>query len=110
MPAVYDVRNEHERYAQGVHRTLTVADYVSVPTGAFFVNFSRFRDTSRWVTVDRKKPFEVARKGKAGMGWTNYGWFYTLDAAAAKARALDKEEWMKGNAAKTKADFDAIKG
>lgn len=104
MPAVYDVRDEAERYAQGSHRTLTVADWLKVPTGAFFVYF---RENQTRPNLKRKKPFGVAYKGAL---WTNCGWFHTLDQAAAKARALDKEKWMKANAAKTEADFDAIKG
>jgi hypothetical protein len=81
MTKIYDIRNDVERQTQGTRERLTVLDYPKVPVGHFFINHSNFRDTSRWVHVERKRPFEVARKGSAGAGWTTYGWYKTLDLA-----------------------------
>lgn len=89
MKKIYDIRGEFNRTTQGEHARLTVAD--RVPVGAILVNYSAFRDTSRWTHVDRKKPFEVAIKGRVGEGWQTRGWYKTLDAAVKAAEKLANE-------------------
>jgi hypothetical protein len=88
MGKVYDIRNLVNRGVHGVHASLTIRDYTKVPVGAVFISFSQYRDTSRWVTVERKRPFEVAIKAKTGDGWYNHGWFKTLEAAVKAAEKL----------------------
>lgn len=85
MTKIYDIRSEHYVKEQGTHPALTALDYPKVPVGALFVSHNKFRDTSRWTHVERKRPFEVAKKGKPGMGWVTIGWYKTLEHAVKAA-------------------------
>jgi hypothetical protein len=89
MRLIYDMRGEFNRKEKGEHPRLTIA--TRIPVGAVFISYSAFRDTSRWVHVERKKPFEVAIKGKVGEGWCTRGWYKTLDAAVKAAEKLASE-------------------
>lgn len=91
MKKIYDIRGEFNRGEKGEHERLTIAKYSQVPVGCLFISYSQFRDTSRWVHVDRKRPFEVAKKGKIGAGWYTRGWFGTLEAAVKAAEKMAKE-------------------
>lgn len=91
MKPIYDIRNDVNLKEQGTHPDLTPAKYVDVPDHSLFISYSQFRDTSRWIHTERKRPFEVAKKGKKGMGWVTIGWYKTLDSAVKAAKDFQKD-------------------
>jgi hypothetical protein len=52
------------------------------PDAFIYVRHQSWRDTSRWVTVDRKRPYIVSLVGKKKyFGWTNISSHTTLPLA-----------------------------
>jgi hypothetical protein len=61
-------------------------EFIKVPRGAFFVYYMPVRETSRWVSVPRKRPWGVFKRSVRGLGaGYPWGWFATEAAARADA-------------------------
>ena len=50
-----------------------------------YIRHQSWRDLSRWVTVDRKRPYIVSLVRKRQMGWVNLSAHTTLELALAAA-------------------------
>jgi len=56
-----------------------------------WIHYSGHRDTSRWQSTPRKRPFLVEYVSAKNIDWTRLGTFKTLDAATIAARKYAKE-------------------
>lgn len=92
MLTIYDVRSDFQRAKSGGNSPrLTVSEYKDVPFRAYMIDFSEYRDTSRWVSVPRVRKFQLARRSnRIGDGWFTLGYYATLEKAIAAAEAYDK--------------------
>ena len=56
-----------------------------------WIHYSGHRDTSRWQSTPRTRPFLVEYVSAKNIGWTRLGAFKTLDAALIAATKYAKE-------------------
>lgn len=68
-------------------RVMAWTDICHRKQGFVFVKHDTLRQTSRWVSAPRKKPFAVV----LWPGWSEVSWHKTLRAAIAAAEKIAKE-------------------
>ena len=76
----------------GATETVEWTSIAHSKTPFIMIHYSRTYEKSRWVSEDRKRPFEVAYRSPKRVGWSTISYHATL-AAAEKAARQQSKEW-----------------